>query len=480
VSQRNPSKLGSKLQAYMFAPVDGAFLAALRVLYGALVFGSTLRMLILDVNPSSAYAGWVDAFFIRPTFHFKYWGFGWVQPPPGPFVYALLWALVVLSLAVAAGLWFRVTSVVLVVCLLYLELIDATFFVNHYYLLSLLGVLLAISPAHTLASVDAWRARRVATNRAAGATVSRIWLYLFRFQIAVVYTFAGLAKAHPDWLLHAQPLRIWLAAKTDLPVVGPLLVYSFVAPVMSWAGFLFDTAIPWLLSIRRIRPLAYALLIVFHVLTYLFFPRITMFPVIMVAVALVFFPPDWPRTLWARLRRDSPRAALPPPLVDTSGSHRSLGLWLCAAYCLIQVLVPLRFLAYGGDVRWHEQGLRFSWRVLHREKIGSVTFVVRSKRSGQTWHVDPEHYLHQLQVTEMSEQPDMILQLAHHIRDDFARRGVGPVSVQVRALATLNGRPSALLIDPEVDLAAVSDGLTPATWILPAPTTTPPHNRATL
>ena len=39
----------------------------------------------------------------------------------------------------------------------------------------------------------------------------------------MVYVFAGLAKLNADWLLDAQPLRIWLAARSDLPIVGPLL-----------------------------------------------------------------------------------------------------------------------------------------------------------------------------------------------------------------------------------------------------------------
>jgi hypothetical protein len=69
------------------------------------------------------------------------------------------------------------------------------------------------------------------------------------------------------------------------------------------------------------------------------------------------------------------------------------------------------------------------------------------------------------------------LQLAHHIRDDFERRGFGPVEVRVDAFASLNGRRLARLIDPDVDLAAVQDGFGKATWILPSPTEAPPHTQ---
>ena len=76
---------------------------------------------------------------------------------------------------------------------------------------------------------------------------------LFRFQVGVVYTFAGLAKAQSDWLLHAQPLRSGsarartAAARSAVAVDGaPLL--------MSWAGFLFDTTIIWFLLWRAHAP----------------------------------------------------------------------------------------------------------------------------------------------------------------------------------------------------------------------------------
>jgi len=46
--------------------------------------------------------------------------------------------------------------------------------------------------------------------------------------------------------------------------------------------------------------------------------------------------------------------------------------------------------------------------------------------------------------------------------------------VYADVMVSLNARPAARLIDPEVDLAQVDDGLAVATWILPAPTAPPP------
>ena len=442
-------------------PVDIAWLAAFRVLFGLTMCTSMLRFI--------GY-GWVESFFLRPRFHFKYWGFSWVEALPAPLMHALFWALAALGLAIALGLFFRAATFAFAVGFTYLQLVDVTTYLNHYYLASLLALLLALSPAHRAYSLDAKLrpALRV-------AQIPNVWLLLFRFQVGVVYTFAGLAKAHADWLLHAQPLSIWLAARTDLPLIGALFRYEHSAHVMSWAGFLFDSSVPWLLLMRRTRPYAFALVIVFHVLTRVLFP-IGMFPVIMVLSALVFFAPNWPRRLFA-LRRVRTRAAMAPARNVSAPPMRQVGYALCAAYCALQLLVPLRFLAYGGDVRWHEQGMRFSWRVMVREKNGSVTFRVREPDSAIGVYVAPERYLTPLQVREMASQPDLILQFAHFLRDEYARRGVHGVEVRAEALASMNGRPMAPLIDPNVDLAKVRDGLARASWILPVPADPPPSLR---
>jgi len=78
----------------------------------------------------------------------------------------------------------------------------------------------------------------------------------------------------------------------------------------------------------------------------------------------------------------------------------------------------------------------------------------------------------------MSGQPDLILQLAHHIRDDFAARGQGSVEVRVDAWVSLNGRAMRRMIDPTVDLSRIEDGIGKASWILPAPAEPPPRLHA--
>ncbi len=455
-------------QARLLRPVDAAWLAAFRIGFGLTLAVSMWRF---------EHYGWIERLFVQPRMFFKYWGFAWVEALPGPLMHWLFWALGALSLCVAAGLAFRLTALLFALGLFYVKLIDVSTYLNHYYLAALLALLLAASPAHRLWSVDAWLLRRF-RRAAPPPTVSAAWLYLLRFQVGLVYVFAGLAKLQSDWLLHAQPLRIWLGASTGLPVIGPLFMLPWVPLAMSWCGFLFDTTIVGFLLYGRTRPYAYAVVLLFHALTRLLLP-IGMFPMIMSLSALVFFSPSWPRTAYHWLMRrqvSTPPVAVPARPASTA---RAL-LWCGAAYAAVQLLMPLRYLAYGGNVLWHEQGMRFSWRVMVRAKGGGTVFAVHSPLTHQTYYVSPRDYLTDMQENEMASQPDLILQLAHHVRADFEQRGLGAVTVRAESRAALNGRRSAPLVDPRVDLTSVRDGLSRASFILPAPTSAPAHTRPVL
>lgn len=439
----------AQLWSRAHAPVAPGSLVAFRVLFGLLGFFGAARFL--------AY-GWVDRFFVQPTHFFTYPGFGWVQPLSPIGMEATFWVLAVLGLCIAAGLFYRVAIVLFFVLFTYVELIDVTNYLNHYYLVSLLALWMCFMPLSSRGSVDA----RMGLPFRDGAL--RRWMIVaLRLQVGVVYVHAGLAKLTGDWLLHGQPLGIWMAARTDTPILGPLLGEPWVAFAMSWAGFLYDTTIPLWLSWRRTRLPAFLLLLTFHGFTHLLF-TIGLFPLIMTCAATIFFDPSWPGR-FVRGFRQEPAPARTPPMRGARATLAAIGV----AFACFQVLFPLRAHLYDGNVLWHEQGMRWSWRVLCREKAGAVTYRVRWGGRRREALVYPSRYLTDHQEREMAGQPDLILQLAHRIEDELGSEGREAVEVRVDALASLNGRPPAPLIDPEVDLTTVSDSIAPASWITPAP-----------
>ncbi|MBK9266997.1 MAG: HTTM domain-containing protein [Polyangiaceae bacterium] len=452
-----------KLARILLRPTDAAALAAFRFCFGMLGFVSALRFM--------AY-GWVDQLFTQPHHFLQYWGFDWITPLSSRGMHALFVTLAVTSACVAMGFLYRAAIVTFFVAFTFVQLIDVTNYLNHYYLVSLVAFLMSFMPLHRAYSVDALLFPKHKT-----LTFPAWCTYLLRFQVGTVYFFAGLAKVNSDWLLHAQPLNLWLSSRTYLPVVGPLLGERWVAYAMSWAGCLFDLSIVFFLLVPKTRFFAYLVVIFFHIATKTLFP-IGMFPFIMVVSALVFFSPSWPRKVLAVFGRkvQIPEVALPNVPRFTIFGKALVAVAAC--YCAFQVAWPLRTHLYGGNVLWHEQGMRFSWRVMLREKNGSVTYSVTNPQTGRTREVSPRQYLNSRQERDYSTQPDLILRVAHWIARDFeAREGVRPI-VRVHALVSLNGRPAQLLIDPNVDLARIEDGLAKASWILPSPVDPPIHLEA--
>lgn len=433
-------------------------LIVLRVVFGLLMFVSTVRFVA---------NGWVDAFYIEPQFHFTYWGFGWVQPLPAPWLYLVFVAIGGAALMIAAGAFYRFSTIAFFVLFTYIELLDKTYYLNHYYFVSLLSFLLIWLPLNRCFALDTWRHPCRTTLR-----VPNWMLVAVRLQLGLVYFFAGVAKLKADWLFAAMPLQIWLRANTDFPLIGHLFDYTRVAYSMSWAGMLYDLTIPFWLLYRRTRPVAYLVVIGFHIMTRMLFP-IGMFPLIMIGCTVVFFSANE----LVALARTLNIAQWIGRLQYVSSSHRqrlswplSLGFVRIAVLSLFfatQLVMPLRHWFYPGNVLWTEEGYRFAWNVMLAEKTGQVTFFVEDSERGRIFPIYPSDYLSYQQEKQMAFQPDMILDFAHYLHGMMGARGINDVAVRVEAYVSLNGRPSQLLIDPTVDLAVEPQSLAAKQWILP-------------
>lgn len=441
------------VRARLGAPVDAASLAALRIAFGAVMAVAVVRF---------AAMGWIDELYVAPRFHFHYWGFAWVHPLPAPWIYVHFAALGVSAVMIALGLYYRLAIVAFLLLFGWVELLDAATYLNHYYAITLVGVLLAFVPAHRVASLDAWRAARRGEPLPRTVCAAAVWT--LRAQLGVVYFFAGVAKLNEDWLFRAEPLRTWLLARSDFPVLGPAFEHASVAYAMSWAGALFDLSVPFLLCVRRTRPFAYGAVIGFHALTGALF-QIGMFPWVMIGLTPIFFEANWPRRLVARFRRtdDVALGLAPPPSPGSASLPRSTSIAL-AAWLAIQVVLPLRHHLYPGDVLWTQEGMRWAWHVMIAER-GAVAELSAIDERGGRWVLDARETLTPLQATMMAAEPELLLQFAHHVRDDFAARG-RRVEVRADVWVALNGRPSARLVDPAVDLGSEDESLWGYDWVL--------------
>lgn len=433
-----------EVRRVLHAPTDVSGLSAFRMLFGFLMAFALLRF---------GLHGWVQAQWTGPTFHFAYPGLSFVKAGPIEVMHGLFALLVLCAFCIALGIYTRFAAACFAVGFTYVELIDQANYLNHYYLVSLLAVLLSLVPSGRAHSVDVWRRPEVRID-----CVPQLCLFVLRAQVLIVYFFAGVAKLNQDWLFHAQPLRIWLSARSDLPWIGPYLAEAWVAYAASWSAAAFDLLVgPCLLS-RKARPWAFATAVVFHVATGLLF-QIGIFPWLMTACLTLFFEPDWPRRLFASFRPLPPGAVSANPLAsDLSGPlpQRTAPMrpWLVVllvVHLLVQVAVPIVQHRHS-DSAWTYRGFNFAWRVMVAEKTGDVTYFVEDRHTGIRRRVRPEAFLTVRQVRALVQDPDLIVDLARHIAHAEARAG-RPAAVYADAFASLNGGPTQRLIDPELDLS---------------------------
>ncbi len=450
-----------------FSPVDIASLAFFRVVFGILGFA--------DLMGTWAYYHLYQGYFSPEKFQFKYMGFEWVRPLPEPFMSIVFIGLMVVALFIAVGRWYRVCTVVFAFGFSYVFLLEKALYLNHGYLFTWLSFVMIFLPAHRNFSWDVLRNPGLRSNKI------QAWsLWILPFLMGIVYFFGAVAKMNADWLLDANPLQSWLRVNGDMPLLGWLWTHQETAYVMAWGGILLDLTAPFFLLLRKTRAWVLGFILLFHLTNTLIF-QIGIFPWLSIALSLLFFPPDWPRQVWAfakqkikwpqrvedwwagKLGKYETNGGEVPPNCPRWAVKLVLSIIIC-----FHVMIPLRHWLFPGDVAWTEEGHRYSWRMMLRSKRGYGHFVIKNMRTGESININVDDYLTDRQRDKVFTHPDMVLQFAHYLRDLWHRRGVPKVAVYANIRASLNGRRTQPFIDADVDLAKVEwEAFKTSSWIIP-------------
>jgi hypothetical protein len=462
--------------AALFEPVDISFLVFFRILFGGIMMWEVYRYFTYD---------WIARYYVEPAVKFTYYGFSWVKPWAGRGMYIHFFVLGVAAACVMMGFVYRIAAPVFFLAFTYIFLLDQTRYLNHLYLVCLIGFLLCFLPAERAFSVDALLRRKIRSD------VVPAWtLWLLRAQVGIPFFYGGIAKLNSDWIYGGEPMRIWLRPLTRMPGLGHIFAADWVVYGFVIGGLMLDLLVVPLLLWRRTRLFAFAAAVVFNLINAVIFD-IGIFPWLMLGALLIFFPPDLLRR-FARAFMSSgeafedakpsqasvrSRAIAEGSSCPSLSTSQKLVAGLLAAYLAVQFLLPLRHYLYPGNVSWTEEGHNFAWHMKLRTKVGEAVFTVTHPQSGQTWTIKPEDYLKSHQVMKMTTKPELILLFGHYLAEEKKREGYENVEVRARVMVSLNGRQPQLLIDPNVDLAKEELSLLPAPWILPL--TTPLGTRDT-
>jgi hypothetical protein len=436
---------------------SAAPLAVFRMFFGFLMFISLVRFWS---------KGWIESLYIEPSFHFSYYGFEWVKPV-GLYTYAFFIICGISAFFVAIGYKYRLSILIFFLSFTYIELMDKTTYLNHYYFVSLVSFMMLFIPCNAMFSIDAISIRK------SYKTVPKWTIDSLKLMLGIVYSYAGITKINSDWLLNAMPLKLWLKSKYDLPFIGhTLMQQEWFHFFMSWGGMFYDISIPFLLLFRKTRSIAFVLVVAFHITTRVLFP-IGMFPYIMILSTIIFFDSNVHYKIihftikileFFKMKTDNLKLSF------SQVNHYKVwntSLLIIVVFMTIQIIIPLRSLLYPGELFWNEQGYRFSWRVMLMEKKGNSVFKIVNSKTNSFFYVNNDDFLTPVQQKQMSFQPDMILEYGHYLGNHFKSQGHQNVAVFVESYVSLNGRLSQQFIDPSANLMELKDSFKHKFWIKP-------------
>ena len=377
--------MAKNLNTYLNKTTDVSPLVIFRIGFGIMMCYGIIRFWL---------KGWIETIYIEPDFHFSYFGFEWVKPL-GNFTYILFIICGLATIFIALGFKYRIAIITFFLSFTYIELMDKTIYLNHYYFISMMSFLMIFLPLNASFSLDSYLQKK-SYNLVPNWTIDTI-----KIMLTIVYLYAGLAKINSDWLLKAMPLKIWLPSKYDLPFLGEnLMQQNWFQYAMSWSGMFYDLLIPFLLFYKRTRIFAFILVVFFHVFTRVLFP-IGMFPYIMIISTLIFFDSNFHKKIISILRITIHRLLkLKNEIVINEVYpllNRKISLTIVFLFLSVQLLFPFRYLTYPGELFWTEEGYRFSWRVMLIEKMGYTNFKIVDAETNNYFYVDNQDFLTPLQ-----------------------------------------------------------------------------------
>ena len=122
------------LKNYIKHYSDSSPLILFRIGFGLLMCYSLIRFWL---------KGWIETLYINPSFHFSYYGFEWVKPID-EYTYLIFIICFISSFCVAIGYRYKLSIILFFLSFTYIEMMDKTTYLNHYYFISILSFIMIL------------------------------------------------------------------------------------------------------------------------------------------------------------------------------------------------------------------------------------------------------------------------------------------------------------------------------------------------
>nr|XP_054919472.1 vitamin K-dependent gamma-carboxylase-like [Dermacentor andersoni] len=444
---------------WLHTPCDPSSLAIARILFGA--------VMILD-QPEERGLAFVEERWGDPK-ECRFPLFSFLKPLSLEGMYCIHLIMLLGAIGICTGAFFKKSCMAFLLPYWFIFLLEKSRWNNHSYLYGLITVLLSVTGAHHLWSVDCWRKSGIRN------TDIPKWNYvLLRLQVFLVYFIAGLKKTDRDWIGgHSMDglARHWVFDLFKL-VMTEEQVDTYV---VHWGGFLLDLTVGFLMIGTAVRPVGVLFCVLFNTMNSRMF-AIGMFPYVMIVLTTIFFDYSWPKKVAAVLplcirnavpdlsasRPDFSRCWYPGrckgnvQCIGSPRAERRLCRWKMTAFLLCLHVVLQLFLPYShgltkGYNTWTQGSYGYSWDMMvHNWRPVHIKLVLYDNAAHKTHFLDPEKFT---TSKRWHHQADMVVQFAHCISDRFRQDyGMKDVEIYVDVWMSLNGRFAQRMYDPTVNI----------------------------
>lgn len=426
----------TRFHHWLFEPRDNFSLVVFRALFGLLLFAEAF---------DAIFTGWVRKVFVNPQMTIPFLGFDWLATLlHGPIMYVWYSALALAGIGVMLGYRYKLSLSIYGIMWWAVYLIQKEHYNNHYYLMVILCGLMLLLPAHRSFSIDGRKRPKLRSDFCPN------WCYFVLIGLfAIVYFFASINKIYPDWL-EAAPIATWFRIKSKYWLIGPLLKQEWMPWLISYGGILFDGLIIWALLWKRTRWWAFGFNLFFHLFNSWVF-RIGVFPYMMIAISVLFFPPNQVRVFVSRWFKGI-RTELQDQPIFKPQTWISV---LVITFLFLNIAFPLRHHFIEGDVFNTEEGHRMSWRMMLRSKSGTLRFKIKNNATGLYEFPEIDSMLSKGQKRTIATHPDAAYWFIQKLKVHYADKGWNDIAIYGISNVRVNKRERFSQYDEDRDLALV-------------------------
>lgn len=422
----------SKIIQFLFKPSNAWSLAIFRVLFGICAFTEMIRI-NNNIIPK----------LFNSEFQFKWDFFEWIPLINPNLARFSIYFLFISCLLIIIGYFTRIALALHAFIYAYYILVDCSYYNNHYYLFLLINILLITTNCDIVFSIKSF------FKNDKRDSIPNWQIFIFQFQIAIVYFIAGTVKINEDWLT-CNTMKTVLQNSKDYKMLAKYISNDFLAFFLTYTGLFFDLSIGFFLLNKKTRHYAIIIIILFHIIN-IFNLNIGVFPYFSICAMILFvdtksylklYLPSFIKNFNFNTKNKN------------STEYSKFTFVLISIYCLLQILIPYRHFLIKGDTDWTGECNHYSWRMKVAIKF-PTQFEIFTYNKYTKIEYKPSITFDQAQIQFLILNPKKLTQLAPVFQKKIGLSTIDSLDMKVNLSVILNGHPSTKLIDENINLANI-------------------------